>query len=80
VEEVGTVTVFEVVAPHGSEVGGVMVGGVEDEGDTGVPQVMGPTIAVSIEDRCAYIKCGGGYSLWEFCGGEELCWWWGAGG
>ena len=35
------VTVFEVAAPRGSEVGGVMVGGVEDEGDTMVPQVMG---------------------------------------
>jgi hypothetical protein len=47
------VTVFEVAAPRGSEVGGVMVGGVEDEGDTMVPQVMGSVIAVSIEDGCA---------------------------
>jgi hypothetical protein len=60
----------EVVAPRGLEVGGVMVGGVEDEGDTMVPQVMGPAIAVSVEDRCADVKSGGGYGWWEFCGSE----------
>jgi hypothetical protein len=62
--------VFEVAAPSGSEVGGVMVGGVEDEGDTTVPQVMGPAIAVSVEDGCADVKSSGGYGWWEFCGGE----------
>jgi hypothetical protein len=51
--------VFEVVAPHGLEVGGVMVGGVEDEGDTTVPQVMGPAIAVSVEDGCADVESSG---------------------
>jgi hypothetical protein len=40
--------VFEVAVPRGLEVGGVMVGGVEDEGDTTVPQVMGTAIAVSV--------------------------------
>jgi hypothetical protein len=49
---------------------GVMVGGVEDEGDTTVPQVLGSAIAVSVEDGCAYVKRGGGYGWWEFCGGE----------
>jgi hypothetical protein len=43
------------------KLGGVMVGGVEDEGDTTVPQVMGPAIAVSIEDGSADVKSGGGY-------------------
>jgi hypothetical protein len=70
-------TVFEMAAPRGSEVGGVMVGGVEDEGDAAVPQVMGLALAVSIKDGCADVKSGGGYSWWEFCGGEWLCWWWG---
>jgi hypothetical protein len=55
------VTVFEVAAPRGSEVGGMMISGVEDEGDTMVPQVMGPAIAVSIEDGCADVESGGGY-------------------
>jgi hypothetical protein len=65
------VTAFEVVAPHGLEVGGVMVGaGVEDEGDTMVPQVMGSTIAVNVEDGCTDVKSGGGYGWWEFCGSE----------
>jgi hypothetical protein len=49
---------------------GVMVGGVEDEGDTTVPQVMEPTIAVSVEDGCADVESGGGYGWWEFCGGK----------
>jgi hypothetical protein len=64
------VMVFEVAAPRGSEVGGVMVSGVEDEGDTTVPQVMGLAIAVSIEDGCADVKSSGGYGWWELCGGE----------
>jgi hypothetical protein len=59
----------------GSEVGGVMVGGVEDERDTTVPQVMGPAIAVSIEDGCTDVASGGGYDRWEFCGGAGVCWW-----
>ncbi len=48
--------------------GGMMVGGVEDERDTLVPQVMGPAIAVSIEDGCADGKSGGGYGWWKFYG------------
>jgi hypothetical protein len=67
---------FEVVAPHGSEVRGVMVGGVGNEGDAMVLQVMGPALAVSVESGCADVKSGGGYGQWEFCGGEWLCWWW----
>jgi hypothetical protein len=62
--------VFEVAAPRGSEDRGVMVGGVEDEGDITIPQVMGSTIAVSIEDGCADVESSGGYCWWEFCGGE----------
>ncbi len=50
--------------------GGVMVGGVKDEGDTTVPQVMVSAITVSVEDGCADVKSGGGYGWWEFCGGE----------
>ncbi len=61
---------FEVVAPRESEVRGVTDGGVEDEGDTTVPQVMGSAIAVSVEDGCADVKSGGGYGWREFCGGE----------
>jgi hypothetical protein len=72
VKEVGTVTVFEVAAPCGSEAGGVMVGGVEDEGDTTVPQVMGSAIVVSVEDGCADVKSGGGYGWWEVWGGAEV--------
>jgi hypothetical protein len=56
--------------PHGSKVKGVMVGGVENEGDTAVLQVMGPAIAVSVEDGCADVESSGGYGWWEFCGGE----------
>jgi hypothetical protein len=64
------VTVLEVVAPRGLKVRGVIVGGVEDEGDTTVPQVIGPALAVSIEDGCADVKSSDGYGWWEFCGGE----------
>jgi hypothetical protein len=64
------VTVFEVAVPRGLEVGGVMVGGVEDEGDTTVPQVMGSAIPVSVEDGCADVKSGGEYGWWKFSGGE----------
>ncbi len=46
------ITVFEVVAPHGSEVEGVVVRLVENEWDTTVPRFMGSSIAVSIEDGC----------------------------
>ncbi len=59
--------VFEVVAPGGLEVRGMMVGGVEDEGDATVPQVIGPALAVSIEDGCADVESGGGYGWCEFC-------------
>jgi hypothetical protein len=62
--------VFEVAALCGLEVGGVMISGVEDEGDTTVPQVMGSTIAVRVEDGCADVESSGGYGWWEFCGGE----------
>jgi hypothetical protein len=60
--------VFEVAAPRGSEVRGVMVGGVEDEGDTTFPQVMGPALTVSIEDGCANVNSSDGYGQWEFYG------------
>jgi hypothetical protein len=50
--------------------GRVMVGGVEDEGETTVPQVMGPALAVSIEVECADVESSGGYGQWVFCGGE----------
>jgi hypothetical protein len=62
--------VFEVVSPRGLEVGGVMVGGVEDEGDTMVPQVIGAALAASVEDGCADVESGGEYGQWKFCGGE----------
>jgi hypothetical protein len=64
------VAVFAMVAPSASEVRGVRVDGVEDEGDSIVPQVMVTAIAVSIEDGCADVKSGSGYGRWEFCGGE----------
>jgi hypothetical protein len=52
------------------KLGGVIFGGIEDEGDTTVPQVMGPAITVSVEDGCADVESGGGYGRWEFCGGK----------
>ncbi len=52
------------------KLGRVMVGGVEDEGDTMVPQVMGPAITVSIEDECADAETSGGYGQWKFFGGK----------
>jgi hypothetical protein len=40
-----------------------MVSGVEDEGDATVPLVMGLTLLVSVEDRCADVKSRGGMVL-----------------
>ncbi len=56
--------VFDVAVLHGSEVGGLMVGGVENEGNAMLPQLMGPALSVSVEDGCADVKSGGGYGWW----------------
>ncbi len=68
-EEVGFVTVFKVTLPSGTEVGGVVVGGGQDEGNAGA------VFSIRIEEGGTNVKRGGG-CWWRVVMWSAMKTWW----